>query len=69
MGDPGVGTRVRMKGTSRTGMIQEVLGMPGRTIYYVVQDITPEDVVTVTGEPAAEFGTYCTDDGFDVLPS
>lgn len=68
-GDPGVGTRVQMKGTGRTGTIREVVKTHGRTVYYVVQDTIPEEAVTVTGEPAAECGTYCTADAFDVLPS
>ncbi len=74
MAEPGagnleVGTRVRMKGTGRASTIREVLAMPSGAVYYAVQDTIPEEAVTVSGELAAEFGTYCTADAFDVLPS
>jgi len=64
-----VGMQVRMKELGRTGTVREVLAMPSGAVYYVVQDTSPEEAVTVTGAPAAEFGMYCTADAFDVLPS
>jgi len=68
-GELGIGVGVRMKEFGRTGTVREVLAMPSGAVYYVVQDTSPEEAVTVTGELAAEFGTYCTADAFDVLPS
>ena len=67
--DPKVGTQVRMKATDRTGTIREVLKTRGRAVYYIVHDAIPEEAVTVPGELAATFATYCTPDTFDVLPS
>jgi len=64
-----VGMQVRIKELGRTGTVREVIETHGRAVYYVVQDTSPEEAVTVTGEPAAEFGMYCTVDAFDVLPS
>jgi len=68
-GDPEVGMRVQMTGTGRTGTIREVLKTRGRAVYYIVHDAIPEEAVTVPGELAATFATYCTPDTFDVLPS
>ena len=59
--DPKVGTRVRMKVTNRTGTIQEVLEVDGRTLYGIIYDRTHQDETAPL--------VYETAGGFDVLPS
>lgn len=67
--EPEVGTRVRMKATSRTGTVREVLEARGRKVYCVVYDPTArEDIAPIPGEPEGEFTVYATADTFDVLP-
>jgi hypothetical protein len=67
--EPGVGTRVRMRETGRTGTIREVLEARGRTLYYVVYDRIPREAIApLVGETVGEFSVYTDADTFDVLP-
>ena len=67
--EPEVGARVRMKGTGRTGTIQEVLEARGRKLYCVVYEPRAREAIAPPpGETVGESTVYTTADTFDVLP-
>jgi hypothetical protein len=64
--DPGVGTRVRMKATGRTGAIKDVYERGGRTLYDVEFDRSAEETSGLAVRDFAIVGVSA--DAFDVLP-